>query len=229
MAKKQQPVKEVVKVDKPTTDTGLVKETTVPAAVDASSAASAKKAMDEIDSIQSEKAGVPEDIEEQVKKRFLQVLSEKRTNLTGPNMADDWCWLPETIDVPRTGERRHIVKHVDMFGEFRFMTADGQYFLRWCHEGRFDRHRRRGYTFVRYDDMFKDTDFFQRTTDNRVRNGDLYLMKVSVDGFARLQRDKLELKRIYERYHEGEVTEAAEKHGTKSFRHYDDGSIEFIN
>ena len=65
---------------KPSTNTGLVKETKLAKhtskAVDKSSAEAAKKAMDEIDAIQHEKDGVPEDIEAKVKKQFLEVLSE---------------------------------------------------------------------------------------------------------------------------------------------------------
>jgi hypothetical protein len=197
-------------------------------------AAEAKATIEEIEKVSNEKDGVPEDIEESVKRRFVQHLKEQRTDLTEAHRMSDWLYIPEVIKL-KSGGTRKICKHINLFGSFRYMTFDGEYFLRWCHPGRFDRHIRRGYNFVRYDDMFKDTDYFAKTAENRIRNGDLYLMKISVDGFARLQREKLDLQSHYARYHEGSVTDEAEKYNTKAFR-YDPsgntktlGDVEFIN
>jgi hypothetical protein len=197
-------------------------------------AAEAKATIKEIEEVTPEKSGVPEDIEESVKRRFLQHLKEQRTDLTESNRMADWLYIPEVIRLKSGGTRR-ITKHISLFGSFRYMTPDGNYFLRWCHPSRFDRHLRRGFSFIEYDKMFGDTNYFVQTAENRIRNGDLYLMKISVDGFARIQREKLDLQSHYARYHEGSVTDMAEKFNTKAFR-YDPsgntkslGDVEFIN
>ena len=114
-------------------------------------------------------------------------------------------------------------------GHIRVISMDGECFFRWCHPAKFDNHRRRGFDFVPYDELFKDASYFQRTPEGRIRNGDVYLMKIGVEGLARMLREKLELQKHFETVHEGEVTAAAEEFNTKAIRIHPDGTSENIN
>lgn len=194
-------------------------------------ATKAKEAIKAIEAVESEGAGIPEgeiSLEEKVSGRIVKVLNEKKTNLTGPNRMDDWLYIPEVIYL-NDGSTRKITRHIELAGVPKVLTADGEYLLRWCHPGRFNRHQRQGFSFIKYDDMFLNTDAFKKSTEGYVQNGDVYLMKISIDGFARMLKQKMELRASMEASTVGEVTREAEKYNTKSFEINPDGSLEFVN
>jgi hypothetical protein len=195
-------------------------------------AAEAKKAIEEIKAVENEDSGIPQgeeiSIEDKISGQLVQVLSAPRKSYTGSNQMDDWCYIPETIKV-RDGSVRRISKHVRVMGQIRYLTADAEYLLRWCHPGRFNRHQRQGFTFVLYNDLLEDTDAWAKSPEGYIKNGDLYLMKISIDGWGRMMRQKLDLEATQRAEHEGEITREAEKYNTKSFRSHPDGDIEFIN
>lgn len=193
-------------------------------------AAAAKKAIDDIAAVEKEDSGLPKKVtlKDKIAGQLVDVLSEKKTNLTSGSQMDDWLYIPETIPLKDGGTRR-ITKHVEIMGHVRILSSDGLYLLRWCHPGRFNRHQRQGFDFIKYEDMFEGTNFYKKSNEGHIQNGDLYLMKISIDGFGRMLKQRLELQRTYEKAHEGEVTRAAEQYNTKSFRTQPDGGIEFIN
>jgi hypothetical protein len=198
--------------------------------VSAKTKAAAKAAIKDIEAVEDPKAGFSDEksLEEQVADKFIAVLTEPLNSYTGPNDRNDYSYIPEVIRL-KNGTEKRITKRVKVLGHVRAISLDGMYFYRWCHPGRFDRHRRQGFDFVSYDELFKDADYFQRSENNRIRNGDVYLMKISVDGLARMYREKVELQKHFESVHEGDVAEAAEEFNTKAVRIYEDGTSENIN
>jgi hypothetical protein len=192
--------------------------------------AAAKAAIKSIEAVEDPKAGFSEEksLEEQVADKFIAVLSEPLTSYTGANQRDDFTYIPEVIRL-RNGTEKRITNRVKVLGHVRAISLDGQHFYRWCHPGNFDKHRRRGFDFVPYDELFEDADYFQRTPEQRIRNGDVYLMKISVDGLARMYREKIELQKHFASVHEGDVATAAEEFNTKAVRIFEDGTSENIN
>lgn len=188
----------------------------------------AKKAITDIEAVEKEDAGVPPELSVQIADKLVAVLSEGKKSHTPGNMMDDWLYLPEFVTT-QDGKDVRFVKYVKILGHMRALTPDGQYLLRWCHPGRFNRHLRQGFDFIKYDDVLEDTALYKKSTEGYIQNGDLFLMKISIDGFGRMLKQKLELQKSYEQYHEGEVTREAEKYNTKSFVANEDGSIDFIN
>lgn len=194
-------------------------------------AAKAKEAIEAITAVEAEDSGVPEGeltVEEKISGQLVKILNEPRTNLTGPNMLDDWLYLPEVITLTN-GSTRKITKHVRILGNIRYLTPDAEYLLRWCHPGRFNRHQRQGFRFIKYDDMLKDSDAFKKSTEGFIQNGDLYLMKISIAGFGRMLKQKVELQATMEGSFVGPVAKEAEKFNTKAFIDHPDGTKEFIN
>ena len=189
---------------------------------------SAGNAIKAIEAVEKEDAGVPKELAEEIAEKLVNVLSESKKSYTLGHMLDDWLYIPEYFKT-QDGKQRHFSKHVKILGHVRALTPDGQSLLRWCHPGRFNRHLRQGFDFIMYDDILDGCAVYKKSTEGYIQNGDLYLMKMSIDGFGRMLRQKLELRKSYEQYHEGEITREAEKHNTKSFRAHEDGSVDFIN
>jgi hypothetical protein len=192
--------------------------------------AAAKAAIDAIEAVEAPDAGIPEEktLEELVADKYIQVLTEPLKDHTGPNDRNDFTFIPEYIR-DDYGNTRQITKRVRVMGHTRVISLDGNYFYRWCHPDKFAKHRRRGFDFVPYDELFKDATYFQKTTEKHIRNGDVYLMKIGVEGMARMLREKMELQRHFQSVHEGEVAGAAEDYNTKALRIHPDGTSENIN
>ena len=188
----------------------------------------AATAITDIEAVEKEDAGVPKDLASEIAEKLVNVLSVEHKSYTPGHMLDDWLYIPESVKT-QDGKDRRFSKHVKILGHVRALTPDGQNLLRWCHPGRFNRHLRQGFDFIKYDDTLDGTAVYKKSTEGYIQNGDLFLMKISIDGFGRMLRQKLELRKSYEQYHEGEVTREAEKHNTKSFVAHEDGSIDFIN
>jgi hypothetical protein len=198
--------------------------------VKAQAKAAAKEAIKAIESVEAPDAGIPEEktLEELVADKYVAVLTEPMSDHTGPNDRSDYTYIPEFIR-DNDGTERRITKRVKVMGHVRVISLDGNYFFRWCHPARFDRHRRRGFDFVHYDELFENANYFQRTPEHHIRNGDVYLMKIGVEGLARMLREKLELQKQYEATAEGEMAQAAEEYNTKAVRIAPDGTSENIN
>jgi hypothetical protein len=192
--------------------------------------AAAKDAIKAIEAVEAPTSGVPEDktLEELVADKYITVLSEPLADHTGPNDRNDYTFIPEYIRC-NDGKTRHVTKRVKVLGHVRAISMDGNYFFRWCHPAKFDAHRRQGFDFVHYDELFKDANYFQETIEHHVRNGDVYLMRIGVEGMARMLREKLELQKHMESAHEGDITRAAEEFNTKAIRIHPDGSSDNIN
>jgi hypothetical protein len=198
--------------------------------VDTKAKAKAKQAIEAVEAIEAPDSGIPKGktLEELVADRYVAVLTEPLSDHTGPNDRNDFTYIPEYIR-DNLGNERQITKRVKVMGHVRVISMDGNYFYRWCHPAIFDRHRREGFDFVHYDELFEDATYFQRTNDSHIRNGDVYLMKIGVDGMARKLREKLELQKHYEAIAEGEMATAAEEYNTKAVRINPDGTSENIN
>ncbi len=202
----------------------------MPTANVAATKAKAKEAIKAIESVESPESGIPPEttLEELVAEKYVQILTEPLADHTGPSDRNDYTYIPEYIK-DNYGKERRITKRVKVMGHVRVISLDGNYFYRWCHPGRFDKHRRQGFDFVPYDELFKDATYFQRTNEQHIRNGDVYLMKIGVEGLARMLREKLELQKHFESVHEGDITSACEEFNTKALRIHPDGTSENIN
>jgi hypothetical protein len=192
--------------------------------------AAAKEAIEAIEAVEAPDSGIPEEktLEELVADKYIAVLSEPLQSHTGPNDRNDFTFIPQWIKTD-DGRERQVTKRVKVMGHVRAISMDGNYFYRWCHPAKFDKHRRQGFDFVPYDELFEDATYFQKTVEKHIRNGDVYLMKIGVEGLARMLREKLELQKHFESVHEGEMATAAEEFNTKAVRISPDGSSDNIN
>ena len=199
-------------------------------AKEAASKAKAKEAIQAIEKVESPKAGIPSEktLEELVADKYIAVLTEPLKDHTGPNDRNDYTYIPEYIR-DKHGEERRCTRRVKVMGHIRTISLDGNYFFRWCHPSKFDSHRRKGFDFVIYDKMFKDAKYFQETPEHHIRNGDVFLMQIGVEGMARMLREKMELQKHFDSEYEGDITQEAEKYNTKAIRIHPDGSSENIN
>ena len=101
---------------------------------------------------------------------------------------------------------------------------------RWCrNDGRkIPLHQRRGYVYEKYSATFEDTGLFQSGPGDTVKNGDLVLMKIYMDGWEKMRQEKKNLQAMLEGNIGSELFQTGADHGVPTFKdNIDTGVREF--
>lgn len=153
-------------------------------------------------------------------KRWGQGRHKSLTIASPGAIIEDATYIPEYVET-YSGERRHVSSHRVINGQTHTLSADSTRKFRWCNytnARKMALHRRRGFNFVKYTDLFEHTGLFEHGEGNRVLNGDLCLMEVSMDGWERMAAEKERLQRHLEGEEGGSLFRAGEQYGAPTFR-----------
>jgi hypothetical protein len=144
---------------------------------------------------------------------------ERLTIATPGTMVDDPTYIPEYVRT-RDGFKRHVTNHRVIDGHMHILTPDSQEKLRWCRDDgrKIPLHQRRGFTYVKYSKTFADTGLFQEGPGDTVKNGDLILMKIYLDGWERMRKEKNNLQSLLEGAAGQELFQTGESTGTPTFK-----------
>lgn len=145
----------------------------------------------------------------------------KLTIATPGHIVDDPTYIPEIVDLS-DGSRRRIANHRIIDGQLVVLTADSQRKYRWCRcndNTRLSTHKRRGFRFSSYKDLFAGTGLFEDWGPmHQVRNGDLVLMEISMDGWERMRLEKKRLQAALEATYGDELFSAGQSSGVPTFK-----------
>ena len=143
----------------------------------------------------------------------------KMTIATPGTIVDDPTYIPEIVTT-RDGVQRNVSRHRVIDGQLVVLTADGQSKYRWCRDDgrKIPLHQRRGFTFEKYSATFEDTGLFTRGEGNTVRNGDIILMRIYLDGWEKMRAEKRRLQSILEGDTGGELFAAGAQAGVPTFK-----------
>ena len=145
----------------------------------------------------------------------------KLTIATPGDIVDDPTYIPEVVDLV-DGTRRRIANHRIIDGQLVVLTADSQRKYRWCRSTdntRIATHKRRGFRFSDYKALFAQTGLFEDWGPmHQVRNGDLVLMEISMDGWERMRLEKKRLRAALEATYGDELFSAGTKSGVPTFK-----------
>jgi hypothetical protein len=109
------------------------------------------------------------------------------------SIVEDPFYIPEVVHT-YDGIARRVANHRVISGSMHTLTADSQRKYRWCRPDKINLHKRRGFGFSKYKELFQDTGLFEEGSGSTVRNGDNILMEISLDGWERMceERDRLQ-------------------------------------
>ena len=143
----------------------------------------------------------------------------KLTFATPGYMIQDPTYIPEYVEL-NNGGRRHVCNHRFIRGQFHLLSSDSTRKFRWCRldSRKIPIHQRYGFQYVSYKKLFKDTSLFTEGPNDRVINGDMVLMEISMDGYERMNAERIRLQSQYEGTEGAELFSEAEAMGVHSFR-----------
>lgn len=175
-------------------------------AIEAADLEAARRFVEEVDSIQAEP-------------QMPRWGGGRLTIATPGDMVDDPSYIPDVVEL-RSGGSRRVACHRVINGQLRCLTADSSELFRWCKftTQRISIHKGHGYRFARYSELFEDTGLFEKGEGDVVRNGDLVLMKIPLDGLRRLIERRNKVQAAYEQAVGQETFEAGTALGVPTFR-----------
>lgn len=136
------------------------------------------------------------------------------------DIVEDPTYIPEYVTT-RDGIKRHVANHRIIDGQLVILTKDSLMKYRWCRDDgrRIPLHQRRGYIYEKYSQTFEDTGLFQSGRGDTVKNGgDLILMKIYMDAWEKMRKEKRNLQAALEGAIGGELFQAGQDQGVPTFK-----------
>lgn len=141
----------------------------------------------------------------------------KLTIASPGHLIDDPSYIPQYVET-HSGYKRHIANHRIINGQLHVLTRDSARKFRWCAPEFITRHKRRGFRFASYKELFKDTGMFEEAPGDMVKNGDVILMHISLDGWERMKAERDRLQSALEGAYGGELFAAGQAYGAPTFK-----------
>jgi hypothetical protein len=141
----------------------------------------------------------------------------KLTVASPGHIIDDPTYIPEYVET-KSGYKRHIVNHRIINGQLHVLTTDSARKMRWCAMDFINRHKRRGFRFESYKELFKDTGMFEDAPGDMIKNGDVILMSISMDGWERMKAERDRLQSALEGAYGAELFAAGQAYGAPTFK-----------
>lgn len=149
---------------------------------------------------------------------------QRLTIATPGTIAPDPFYIPETVELT-TGGRRRIATHRWIRGQLHVLTSDGQRKFRWCSRRKIPIHKRYGFRFASYRELFDNTGLFESGPGDTVWNGDAVLMSISLDGWERMRQQTEELRKWLDGSFGNEFFQKAQNAGVPSFQEDPDRGV----
>lgn len=142
---------------------------------------------------------------------------QRLTIATPGTLRDDPFYIPEFIEGADKVMKR-VATHRWINGQFHIFNRRGDCKFRWCAKQRIPVHKRYGFRYCSYRDLFEGTGYFESGPGDTIWNGDVVLMEISIDGWERQCRQTAELRSYMEGSYGNEFFQHGNTSGVPTFR-----------